>query len=99
MSERTRAAETWGWPFAHADLLAGLRRYRGDTSLQIMDIQPLTLPHRQPAVGRVRGLLVTYRGEQGEGDIELVLKEPSGTTRTGLAGVGRREVGFYQRLS
>jgi thiamine kinase-like enzyme len=92
-------SEDWTWPFSHADLLAGLRSHLQDTSLQIEDIQPLTLPYRQPAIGALRGLLVTYSGEDLQGDIDLVLKEPSGTTRTGLAGVGRREVGFYRRLA
>ncbi len=31
--------------------------------------------------------------------MRLVVKEPRGTTRTGLAGAGRREVGFYQSLA
>jgi hypothetical protein len=87
------------WPFSVSDVLAGIRRYLQDTSLQIDDLQPLTIPFRQPSIGRVRGVMVTYRGEHSAGQIDLVLKEPSGTTRTGLAGVGRREAGFYRRLA
>lgn len=87
------------WPFGLADLTAGLRRYLEDTSLRVDDLQPLTLRQRQPAIGRIRGLLVSYRGRRGRGELRLVLKEPHGSTRAGLAGAGRREVGFYRSLA
>lgn len=90
---------TWPWPFSRSDLTAGIRRYLGDTSLQVLDAQPTTLGDRRPSVGRIRGLLVQYAGDRAEDQVRLVLKEPSGATRTGLAGVGRREVGFYRSLA
>jgi hypothetical protein len=92
-------AITWSWPFSRSDLLAGVRRALGDTSLQIDRVQPLKIEDRQPSIGRIRGLETTYHGESGRGSFPLVLKEPLGTTRTGLAGAGRREVGFYQSLA
>lgn len=92
-------ADHWSWPFSRAALTAGLRRYMGDTSLQVEGVQTISLNQRLPAIGRIRGLLAAYRG-RGEGDsIRLVLKEPRGTTRTGLAGAGRREIGFYRSLA
>ncbi|OGO14834.1 MAG: hypothetical protein A2Z14_00145 [Chloroflexi bacterium RBG_16_48_8] len=42
---------------------------------------------------------VNYHGHPGQGSCKLVVKEPRGTTRTGLAGAGRREVGVYQFLA
>ncbi|MGA9531391.1 MAG: phosphotransferase [Anaerolineales bacterium] len=90
---------TWSWPFSRSDLLAGLRRTLKDTSLQIREVRPLKVEHRQPSIGRIRGLEVDYRGETVSGQIALVLKEPLGTTRTGLAGAGRREIGFYRSLA
>ncbi|MGA9192297.1 MAG: hypothetical protein WBZ24_11230, partial [Anaerolineales bacterium] len=89
----------WPWPFSPADLTAGLRRYLGDNSLQITSLEPSTLIHRRPAIGRITGVEVGYAGRQAEGSLRLVVKEPRGTTRTGLAGAGRREVGFYSSLA
>lgn len=91
--------EAQAWPFSRAALTAGLRRYLGDTSLRIADAQWISLPFRQPAIGRIRGMLVEYEGKNGGGSLRLVIKEPRGTTRTGLAGAGRREVGFYRTLA
>jgi hypothetical protein len=90
---------TWSWPFSRSVLLAGLRRTLDDTSLQILHVRPLKVEHRQPSIGRIRGLEVDYQGRAGSGRIALVLKEPLGTTRAGLAGAGRREVGFYRSLA
>jgi len=90
---------TWPWPFTRPDLTAGLRRYLNDSSLQVVDVRPLTVADRLPSIGRIRGLLVHYQTRQGRGDTRLVLKEPRGTTRTGLAGAGRREAGFYRLLA
>ncbi len=95
---RTEAAG-WSWPFSRADLTAGLRRYLGDYSLKIIALEPSTLSHRRPAIGRITGLEASYAGSQLEGSLKLVVKEPRGTTRTGLAGAGRREVGFYSSLA
>ncbi len=94
-----KEAEAWAWPFSPADLTAGLRRYLSDNSLQITTLHPSTLSHRRPAIGRITGFFVTFTGRQGEGGLKLVVKEPRGTTRTGLAGAGRREVGFYSSLA
>lgn len=42
---------------------------------------------------------MSYEGEAAEGTCRLIVKEPRGTTRTGLAGAGRREVGVYRFLA
>ncbi|NIS79977.1 MAG: phosphotransferase [Anaerolineales bacterium] len=89
----------WGWPFSLADLTAGLRRYLGDTSVRVTDVEPLSMPYRRPAIGRLRALKVDYTLADEHGTCRLVVKEPRGTTRTGLAGAGRREVGVYQSLA
>lgn len=92
-------AAKWAWPFSPGDLTAGLRRYLGDNSLHITSLELSTLSHRRPAIGRISGLEAGYAGRQSEGRLRMVLKEPRGTTRTGLAGAGRREVGFYSSLA
>ena len=89
----------WSWPFSLSTITAGLRRHLQDTGLQVLEVESFPLPHRSPSIGRIRGLLVTYASRQGNGSIRLVLKEPLGTTRAGLAGAGRREVGVYQSLA
>lgn len=101
MAERPEHAGWEGqeWPFSSADLTAGLRRSLGDHSIQIVHIAPLTLAQRRPAIGKISGLTLTYKGRESSGDLRLVVKEPLGTTRTGLAGAGRREVGFYSSLA
>jgi hypothetical protein len=83
------------WPFTQAELTAGLRRHTGEPSLVINDITAQELPHRRPSIGRIRALNVICRTISGPLNLELVLKEPQGTTRTGTAGAGRREVSFY----
>ncbi|MGD8760309.1 MAG: phosphotransferase [Anaerolineales bacterium] len=98
----TGAAETrqlWDWPFSKSNLTAGLRRLTGDTSLQVQRVRSARMPHRRPAIGRLYALDVDYAGKSGEGTCSLVVKEPRGTTRSGLAGAGRREVGVYQSLA
>lgn len=89
----------WPWPFSRADLAAGLRRYYGDPTIWIQMAEPLTLAHLRPSIGRLRGALIRYEGEKEAGTCRLVIKEPQGTTRTGLAGAGRREVGVYRYLA
>lgn len=89
----------WPWPFSRADLTAGLRQMRRDTSLWVLSAQPMTMTHLRPAIGRVRGMVVEYETKAGRETCRLVLKEPRGTTRTGLAGAGRREVGVYRSLA
>lgn len=90
---------TWVWPFSRADITAGLRRRLGDTSLQITALRSYNIPDQRPSIGRVRGIIVDYEGGLGSGECKLVVKEPRGTTRTGLAGAGRREVGVYRSLA
>jgi hypothetical protein len=89
----------WTWPFSFSDLTAGLRKHFGDPTLSIGDVRPMTLPFQKPAIGRVRGLEVSYRTRRTTGTVALVVKEPAGSTRIGLAGVGRREVGVYRHLA
>ncbi len=98
-TEALPAEGSWEWPFSRADLTAGLRRITGDTTLQVTSTQPLTIAHRRPSIGRLRGMLVQFDGADGPQDMRLVVKEPRGATRTGLAGAGRREVGVYQMLA
>jgi hypothetical protein len=90
---------TWTWPFSLGDLTAGLRRSMSDLTLRVSDVKAIPISRRRPSIGVIRGIIVTYRGHSGEGSCKLVVKEPKGTTRTGLAGAGRREVGVYQFLS
>lgn len=87
------------WPFTRAQLTAGLRRYYDDTRLQVEAIEEIRLEDRRPSVGSVRGLRATFRTVRAPQTIDLVVKEPLGTTRAGLAGVGRREAGLYQSLA
>jgi hypothetical protein len=90
---------TWPWPFSLGDLTAGLRRSLSDLTLRVSDVRAIPLSRRRPSIGVIRGVSVTYHGHSGEGSCKLVVKEPQGTTRTGLAGAGRREVGVYQFLA
>ncbi len=90
---------TWSWPFSLGDLTAGLRRSLSDLTIRVTDVQAMPISSRRPSIGVIRGMSVTYRGHSGEGNCKLVVKEPKGTTRTGLAGAGRREVGLYQFLA
>jgi len=53
------------WPFSRADLTAGLRRHLGDASIQVADIEPLTMTSRRPSIGRVRALRVEARSQRG----------------------------------
>ncbi len=87
------------WPFTLADLTAGLRRYLDDPRLQVEDYREIRLEDRRPSVGSVRALRVVCRTGEATQTVDLVVKEPLGTTRVGLAGVGRREAGLYQSLS
>lgn len=91
--------EAWAWPFSQGDLTAGLRHYLKDNSLKLVSLQPSVLGQRRPSIGRITGMTVRYAGRTDEGRLRLVLKEPRGTTRTGTAGAGRREVGFYSSLA
>lgn len=89
----------WPWPFTQADLTAGLRRHLALPDLSVLDVQPVSIQHQRPSIGRVRGMLVAYQAGGEPDTCTLVVKEPRGTTRAGLAGAGRREVGVYQALA
>lgn len=78
--------------------MASLRRYTGDSSLTITSVEAEDFPNRRPSIGRIRGLNVKYKGSSGNQSINLVLKEPQGSTRTGTAGAGLREVSVYNTL-
>lgn len=86
------------WPFTHSELSAGLRRYTGDHTLKVLHFSDREITQRLPAVGRLRGIEVQAEGSEGERTFYLVLKEPHGSTRTGAAGAGLREVSVYQTL-
>jgi hypothetical protein len=90
--------ETPTQKFSISGLSAGLRQYTGDPSLKITSIQEVDLPELRPARGRIRALSVTYQTLTLEKIIKLIHKEPIGTTRTGTAGVGLREVSLYKFL-
>jgi thiamine kinase-like enzyme len=86
------------WPFSKAQLTAGLRSHTGDNRLSVREIKEFNLPVRRPSIGRIRGIHVTCQASTGQKKYDLVLKEPQGTTRAGMAGAGRREVSFYRCL-
>jgi hypothetical protein len=83
------------WPFSRAQLTAGLRGYTGDNRLSVRELKEFNLPDRRPSIGRIRGIHVVCQATTGQQKYDLVLKEPLGTTRAGMAGAGRREVSFY----
>lgn len=97
------------WPFTNAQLTAGLRRYFGDSSLQITAIheQPLPRSANSLAPSDVRGARIEYvagsmLGGQYRGralTLDCVVKEPGGKLRVGLAGNGLREAGVYRSLA
>ncbi|MCS6909360.1 MAG: aminoglycoside phosphotransferase family protein [Anaerolineales bacterium] len=97
------------WPFTKAQLTAGLRRYFGDSSLQVTAIheQPLPHPANSLAPSDVRGARVEYVAGSMLGGryrgrtmtIDCLVKEPGGKLRVGLAGNGLREVGVYRSLA
>ncbi len=91
--------QEWNWPFSLANLTAGCRRHFEDTSIHVERVEPYPLHDRRPSIGRIRGIKVHYRASDGPGECILVVKETHGTTRAGLAGAGRREVGVYHSLS
>lgn len=99
MSRPAAGFGDWDWPFSFSDLTAGLRKHLADPTLLVQSVRPMTLPFQTPAIGRVRGVEVEYRIRGGSGSAALVVKEPVGSTRIGLAGVGRREVGVYRHLA
>ncbi len=87
------------WAFSRSELTAGLRRRTGDQNLNIKHISDYDIPQQRPAIGRIRGLEVTCQSDGKEFTVQLVLKEPQGSTRTGTAGVGRREASLYRVLT
>src|SRR3990172_11768401 len=86
------------WPFTPAQLTAGLRRYLGDATVQLLEIreEPLKVAR---AVGLIRGLGVDLERAGHRESYSYLLKEPLRTTLHGLAGIGRREVGLYRTLA
>jgi hypothetical protein len=86
------------WPFSRGELTAGLRRKTGDPNLTISSIEEIEIPHRRPAIGRIRGVHVVCAGRTGAHNFDLLVKEPQGSTRTGAAGAGLRETAFYLNL-
>lgn len=83
------------WPFSRAQLTAGLRRFTEDNRLSVREFKEFDLPDRRPSIGRIRGVHVLCQTSTGQQKYDLVLKEPQGITRAGMAGAGRREVSFY----
>jgi hypothetical protein len=86
------------WAFTRAELAAGLRRQTGDPALKINKLVEREVTQRLPAVGRLRGIQVEAEGVTGKYTFELVVKEPSGSTRAGTAGAGLREASMYLTL-
>ncbi len=91
--------ESRPWGFTRGELAAGLRWFTGDSRLVVIELQEHELPRRRPSIGRVRGLRAVCQGSKGPVNYDLVLKEPQGATRAGMAGAGRREVNFYRILA
>lgn len=89
----------WSWPFGLSEVTFGLRRHFNDTSLNVEGIKLIGLPDRRPSIGRVRAIKVDFMRTGSRHSCKLVVKEPQGTTRTGLAGAGKREVGLYESLA
>lgn len=90
------------WPFGMGELTAALRRHLHQPSLVVTDVQQVALAESVPTLDHLRGVEVTVHPEK-QPDVterhQFLLKEPQGTSRKGLAGVGRREVGFYRFLA
>ncbi|MEE8121511.1 MAG: aminoglycoside phosphotransferase family protein [Anaerolineales bacterium] len=101
LSSQINSPEThaWNWPFSLANLTAGCRRHFKDTSIHVERVEPYPLHNRRPSIGRIRGIKVHFRALAGEQECIFVVKETHGTTRAGLAGAGRREVGVYHSLA
>ena len=87
------------WAFTRAALTAGLRAYTNDASLVINDLYEMTIPFKRPSIGRIRGLNAACESADGKKFFRLAVKEPQGSTRTGTAGAGLREVSFYRNLA
>lgn len=92
------ASPASAWPFERSELTAALRRHLSAPDLIIERVWDAPLPSR-PAVGSIRGLRVSVLAGGEQRELAFVLKQPQGATRTGLAGVGRREIGLYERLA
>ncbi len=86
------------WPFGQSELTAGLRRHLKQADLVVARIWEEQLQSR-PAMGHIRGLGVEVVAGGEQHRYTFMLKQPQGTTRVGLAGVGVREIGLYKRLS
>lgn len=89
------------WAFRNAELTAGLRRFTGDPTLTIQQLQEQPIVDSRPSVARLRGLRVLCEGSTGKREFSLVLKEAQqqGNTRAGTINAGRREILFYQHLA
>ena len=87
------------WAFTRGALTAGLRAYTKDPSLVIVDLYEMTIPFRRASMGRIRGLNAACDSTDGKKFFRLTVKEPQGSTRTGTAGAGLREVSFYRNLA
>ncbi len=86
------------WPFWVGDLTAGMRRHLNQPDLVVTDIWEEVLFAR-PSQGRIRGMVVEYISNNMLTGKVVVLKEPYDSTRAGLAGIGRREVGVYRWMT
>lgn len=87
------------WPFTKSELTAGLRRRTGDPSLQIKELNERRVPQLTSSAGIIRGMRVDCSGVTGKYKYNFVVKEPRGSTRTGTAGAGLREVSLYRSLT
>ncbi len=86
------------WPFFRGEITAGLRKHLNKPDLVVTDIWEEVLFAR-PSQGRIRGMMVEYISESVLTGKLVVLKEPYDSTKAGLAGVGRREVGVYRWMT
>lgn len=99
MNTQTLIDDPRPWAFTRAALTAGLRAHTNDSSLVINELSEMTIPYRRASLGRIRGLNAACESAEGKKYYRLAVKEPQGSTRTGTAGAGLREVSFYRYLA
>jgi len=90
--------DTRTWAFNRSELMAGLRQFTGDQTLNIVDISALNIPYQRPGRGRIRGFRAACESVQGQISFDMVVKESQGVTRAGTASAGWREVSLYRNL-
>ena len=91
-------SDTRNWAFNRSELMAGLRQFTNDQTLNILDITALNIPYQRPGRGRIRGFKAACESSQGQVSFDMVVKESQGVTRAGTVSAGWREVSLYRNL-